>query len=239
MKTGSVLLLLLLATAIAFTSGCSTTLVESLPIGKVTRCDAAWPGRWKAMQQNQGRNYQDAWLQINADCTQLTFTDPEKTETEAHLLTLISTRTGDFLSFSTPGDKPACFGEGNTHCGTELMRYVHAGSQISLYRADHAKVHDALESHIVSGYTEMRVDPSTPTATNGTQTGQPAVPTTILQARAMAEEDGAKQQPTFHNLIAGGPEQITTILAKHPEFFEASPWMILQRDDLPAQGRSP
>ena len=235
MKTGAVLQLLLMAIAIAVQSGCSTTLVESLPIGKVTHCDAAWPGRWKAMQQNQGRNYHDAWLRINADCTQLTFTDAEKTETETHILTLISTRTGDFLSFSTAGDKPACFGVGNTHCGTELMRYVHAGNQISLYRPDHATVHGDLESHSVSGYTEMSVSSSTPTATNGTQTGQPPVPNAILQGRAMAEEDGPKQQPTFHNLIAGGPEQITTILSKHPEFFEASPWMILQRDDLPAR----
>lgn len=239
MKRGNMFVLVLLAAAVALQSGCSTTLVESLPLGKVTRCDAAWPGRWKAMQQNQGRNYQDAWLRINADCTQLTFTDAEKTQTEAHTLTLVSTRVGDFLAFSTPGDKPACFGQGNTHCGTELFRYVRAGNRITLYRPDNATVHGALESHSVSGYTEMSVSPSTPTATNGTQTGQPPVPNTILQARAMAEEDGPKQQPVFHSLIAGSPEQITTILGKHPEFFEASPWLILQRDEPLNTGERP
>jgi hypothetical protein len=238
MRGGILLLLLLMATAILTMSGCSTTLVEALPTGKTTRCDAAWPGRWKVIEQNQGNADSHEWLQINADCTQMTFTGPEKTQTEQHTLTLISTRAGDFLTFSSPGDKPACLEDDNTHCGTELMRYVHAGNQISLYRPDHRKVHDALESHTVSGYTEMNQAPSTtdasttnsatinsaainsatPTVIGGTQTGKPPVPTTI---------------------IAGNPEQIATILSQPPEFFESTPSTILQRYDPMTEGKNP
>ena len=98
---------------------------------------------------------------------------------------------------------------------------------IQLYKPDHRAVHEALESHVVSGFTEMNVDPQT-TATNGTQTGQPAVAAGLIQARAAAADD--KQQPTYHNLIAGSPEQITRILVDHPEFFENDAYLILQRE---------
>jgi len=225
MKIGTRILLML--TAILAVSGCSTTLVESLPVGKTTTCDAAWPGRWKGAEHGVGKAAVAETLQINSDCTKITFTDPEKTATEEHTLHLISTRAGDFLTFGSPGDKPACFGDGNTHCGTELIRYVRTGDTIYLYQPDHRKVHDTLESHVVSGYTEMNLDPQT-TATNGTQTGQAAVAAGLIQARAAAAND--KQVPTYHNLIAGDPDQIGQILVQHPEFFNAEPYLILRRD---------
>ncbi|HTA64629.1 MAG TPA: hypothetical protein VK753_03915 [Xanthomonadaceae bacterium] len=236
MNPRTLLLLLLVAFAILTTSGCSTTLVESLPIGKTTRCDAAWPGRWHAVEHGVGKAAMSERIDINADCTQLTFTDPEKTQTEAHTLTLFSTRAGDFLTFGSPGDKPDCFGDGNTHCGTELFRYVRTGNVIQIYKPDHRAVHASLESHVVSGYTEMSLDPQT-TATNGTQTGQPAVAAGLIQARAAAADD--KQQPTYHNLIAGSSEQITRILVDHPEFFENDAYLILQREGPMNAGAHP
>lgn len=225
MKIGTSLLLM--ALAILATSGCSTTLVESLPVGKTTKCDAAWPGRWRGVEHGVGKAAVDAILEINADCTKITFTDPEKTQTEEHTLALISTRAGDFLIFGSPGDKPSCFGEANTHCGTELIRYVRTNDLIQLYQPSHRKVHDALESHAVSGYTEMSFDQQG-TATNGTQTGQQAVPPGLIEARTAAAGD--KKVPTYHNLIAGSPEQIATILKEHPEFFDVEPWLILKRE---------
>jgi len=220
-------LLLVLLLAVAGLEGCSTTLVESLPVGKITTCDAAWPGDWRGVEHGVGKAAMDERIHINADCTSFTFTDAEKTQTEPHVLRLISTRAGDFLTFSSPGDAPkACFGDGNTHCGTELFRYVRTGDRIVLYKPDHKRVHDALESHAISGYTEMTVDPQT-TAVNGTQTGRGAVPDGLIKARTAAMDD--KKVPTYHNLIAGQADQITQILKEHPEFFEEEPYLILQR----------
>jgi hypothetical protein len=219
---------LLLFALLVLLDGCSTTLVESLPVGNMTQCDPAWPGRWTGVEHGVGKSAVEEIVQINADCTQFTFTDPEKTQTEPHTLRLISTRAGDFLTFASPGDAPkACFGDGNTHCGTELFRYVHTGDRIILYKPDHKRVHDALESHAISGYTEMSVDPQT-TSVNGTQTGRGAVPDALIQARTAAQDD--KKSPTYHNLIAGDADQITQILKQHPEFFEEEPYLILQRE---------
>jgi hypothetical protein len=219
--------MLTLAFAVLAMCGCSTTLVESLPVGRISSCDAAWPGRWHAAGHGVGSTATDESLSISADCTQITFTDTEKTQTEKHNLQLISTRAGDFLTFGSPDDKPACFGEGDTHCGTELMRYVRTGNRIEIFKPDHRKVHDALESHAISGYTEMNLDAQT-TATTGTQTGQAPVPPGLIEARLAAAND--QNAPTYHNLIAGDPDQIAQILVQHPEFFEAEPYLILNRD---------
>lgn len=227
MNLRNLFLLVLLAGVLLATGGCSTTLVESLPVGNMTQCDAAWPGRWHGVEHGVGKAAVEEWIQINPDCTQFTFSDAEKTQTEPHVLHLISTRAGDFVWFSSPGDSPkACFGEGNTHCGTELMRYVRNGNRITIYKPDHLRVHDALESHAISGYTEMSVDPQN-SVENGTQTGKGAVPSGLIEARRAAQDD--KKSPTYHNLIAGGSEQITQILKEHPEFFEQEPYLILER----------
>ena len=49
-----------------------------------------------------------------------------------------------------------------------------------------------------------------------------------VEARMAAAND--KQVPTYHNLIAGDPDQIAQILVQHPEFFEAEPYLIIVRD---------
>ncbi|HEY2344483.1 MAG TPA: hypothetical protein VGH80_01220 [Xanthomonadaceae bacterium] len=237
MKPRNPLLFLALALVLLATSGCSTTLVESLPVGSVSTCDAAWPGTWRGVEHGVGKAAMDEHIHISADCTQFTFSDAEKTQTEPHVLRLISTRNGQFLTFGNPGDAPkACFGEGNTHCGVELIRYVRSGGQILLYKPDHRRVHDALESHVISGYTEMNIDSQTTTA-NGTQSGNGAVPDSLIQARMAAQDD--KKSPTYRNLIAGGPDQIAQILTHHPEFFEQDPYLILQREGPMNAGTTP
>lgn len=226
MKAANLFASVVITLSIVLGSGCSTTLVESLPVGRNTVCDAAWPGSWKAVEHGVGKAAPSELVQINADCTQLTFTDPEKTQVEKHTLTLVSTRAGDFLTIRSPGDKPDCVGEGNTHCGTQLIRYLRTGDEIDLFQPDHRAVHEALESHLVSGYTEMSIDPQT-TATNGTQSGQPSVPPGLIEARMAAQDD--KKSPTYRNLISGDPDQIVSILKQHPEFFSQEPWLILRR----------
>ncbi len=209
-------------------AGCSTTLVESVPIGTVTTCDRAWPGTWRAAEHGQGKVGVVARLTINADCSRMTFTDDEKSETDPAALRLLTTRAGQFLIVSKPGeDSTVCLGDGHTRCGIELIHYVRNGERIELFQPDHAKVHAALEAHVVSGFTQMRVGAQDPAA-NGTQTGIGAVPPGLAQARAAAQDD--KQVPTYRNLIAGSPEQVTQILLAHPEFFSDEPWLILLRD---------
>ncbi|MBS0574922.1 MAG: hypothetical protein JSS45_00630 [Proteobacteria bacterium] len=220
--------LLMLLGLLLVLPGCSMTLVESLPTGAATTCDPAWPGAWRAVEHGVGRAAQSARVVISADCRQFTFSDADKTQTEPHVLRVIRSRAGDFVTFANPGDADkSCFGDGNTHCGIDLMRYVRNGDRIELFKPDHRRVHEALEAHLVSGYTEMRIE-AQGTDVNGTQTRSQAVPPGLIAARAAARDD--KQVPTYHNLIAGGPEQITQILVQHPEFFADEPFLILQRD---------
>ena len=165
---------------------------------------------------------------INADCTKLTISDAQKTQTEPHVMRLVHSRAGDFLSVGNPGEPDKdCFGDGNTHCGIDLMRYVRTGDRIELFKPDHRRVHEALEAHVVSGYTEMQIQ-TQDTAVNGTQSRSGAVPPGLIAARAAAQDD--KQTPTYRNLIAGSPAQISRILEQHPEFFADEPFLILQRD---------
>lgn len=223
----TLLTLAMLGMALLLT-GCSTTLVESMPIGAVTTCDPAWPGSWHAVEHGVGKAAMSERVTISADCRQFTFSDAEKTQTEAHDLHLVRTRAGDFLTFANPGDAAkVCLGDGNTLCGVELMRYVRDGNRIQLYKADHRRVHEALEAHRISGYTEMRTDNRERTV-NGTRSDSAAVPPGLIAAREAAQDD--KKVPTYRNLIAGSPEQITQILTLHPEFFADEPFLVLERD---------
>ncbi len=219
--------------------GCSTTLVQSLPIGKSTTCDPAWPGRWKAVESDPSKPKQNTMLDISADCTQFTFTDPDKTQTEQHTVTLVASRAGDFIRFASPGDEPNCFGGGSTHCGIELIRYERAGNEIRLFNPDHRKVHDALSSRRVSGYTEANDDPTVPGTVGGNMTDAPAPSDSAIVSAIAARQQDAPRQPIYHNLIAGNPEQITEILLHHPEFFESKPWLILRRDGPMMDNRTP
>lgn len=59
------LLLAAVATSSLFVGGCSTTLVQYLPQGDVTTCDASWPGLWKgtsptAENPSTGRGWKSA-----------------------------------------------------------------------------------------------------------------------------------------------------------------------------------
>ena len=229
MKVGTLLSTLLMAMIAIGTSGCSSTLVESLPVGKTTTCDAAWPGRWKAIQPDGQKPSEDAWLEINADCTVLTSIDKEKTERENHKITLVSTRMGDFLWVSDTDGKPECVGPDATHCGMELMRYVRLGDEIRLYNPDHKKVHDALDSHVVPGYTEANTAADVAASSSSSSAPSTTVATTATQP------DNAQTESTYRNQIAGNPEQIAAILEKHLEFFESTPWIILRRDNAAVQ----
>jgi hypothetical protein len=236
MKTGPMVLLMLVAIVAVGATGCSSTLVESLPVGKTTTCDAAWPGRWKAIQPDR-KPGEDAWLEINADCTVLTSIDKEKTEPENHKITLVSTRMGDFLWVSDPDGKPECIGPDSSHCGMELMRYARSGDEIRLYNPDHKKIHDALASHVVPGYTEddkadiviAKSDPKE------TRSEDDADKTETMNHDSTEQQGPNEGNRLYSNQIAGNPEQIAAILEKHPEFFESTPWIILRRDNAPAQ----
>ncbi|HTD28342.1 MAG TPA: hypothetical protein VK660_03040 [Xanthomonadaceae bacterium] len=227
MRAGAPLLLLLVA-AIGL-GGCSTTLVQSLPIGKTTTCDPTWPGRWKVVAPDTEHSGGHGWLEINADCTVLTFVDTEKTDRENHRLTLVSTRAGDFLATSDADGKPECIGADSSHCGQELMRYERSGDEIRLYMPDHKSVHDAIASRVVSGYTEAHSaarEPAEGTTTSASPLATDAAPTVATASPS----ETANTTPTYSNQIAGSPEQIASILRQHPEFFASTPWMILQRD---------
>ncbi len=228
-----VLFLVLMTAAIAG-SGCSRTLVAALPVGTTTTCDAAWPGRWAAIppEDRKGKHGEKAWLEINADCSVLTSIDEHgKRERENHKLTLISTRSGDFLWIADGDGKPPlrleteCLSGDKTHCGMELMRYVRNGDEIRLYSPDHRAVHAAIGAGSVPGYTEIADDSKAPAS------NEAAAPSALTGAQAAHPSQGSKTH--YNNLIAGDPEQITTILEQHPEFFDSTPWMTLQRDTHP------
>lgn len=242
MKSGTMFSLLSMAMVIVCMSGCSTTLVESLPVGKSTTCDAAWPGRWKQVALYNEKPEANTWMEINSDCTELTFIDPDKTEREKHTITLISTRVGDFITISDPAGKRDCLGPDSNHCGVELRRYVRSGDEIRLYEADHKKIHAAIASHVISGYTEAHADhKATPEkeATTNNESSVQANSSATGSASTSGPQENAGDTEHYNNQIAGTPEQITSILEQHPDFFETTPWMTLQRDDPPAPSKHP
>ena len=227
-------LYLVLATAAIAASGCSRTLVAALPVGTTTTCDPAWPGRWSAIpsEDTKGKHDKKVWLEINADCSVMTsIEDHGKREREDHRLTLVSTRAGDFLRISDGDGKPECIGDGTAHCGMELMRYVHDGNEIRLYNPDHGAVHAAIADGRVPGYSEA----DGPKAKVVSATDTTAAPTELANSRETPATSSDKTH--FNNLIAGDPEQITTILEQHPEFFESVPWITLKRDTHPNRAK--
>jgi len=208
--------------------GCSTTLVESLPIGQATTCDPAWPGRWKSLDQNSEKPNQGA-LEINSDCTEFTSIDKDGRKIEHFQLTLIATRAGEFLALPDTDRPTDCVGDERYRCGFSLYRYARAGDEIRLYEPDHERVHAAIAAGRVPGISKVRGGQSA----RGTSDTNAATATTA-NAQSAPPEAGAARTATDHghfdNLIAGDPAQITAILVQHPEFFADEPFLILQRD---------
>ena len=208
------------ASLLLVASGCSTTLVQYLPAGDQTTCDAAWPGLWKAAAPADKTSAADkpdyVWVEISADCKQFTFTDVEKTSTDLKRLSLVTTEGDDYLSISDGDGKPECIGDNNTDCGLPLVRYVRDGDEIRLYSANHARVSAAIANEGVTGVTRV---PPTP---------DPNKPTPQMVAK-----------PDFRNLLTGSPEQIAQLLAEHPDFFETTPWLVLHRDTHDTRPKHP
>ncbi|HMB55852.1 MAG TPA: hypothetical protein VKM35_01450 [Arenimonas sp.] len=237
MKSRDVFRASLLLALIVGSSACSTTLFESLPTGKTTTCDAAWPGRWQVTSPGSKTPEEKNWVEINADCTDLTFIDPEKTQHEKHAITLVTTRAGQFLRFANVGEKADCIGPQSDHCGMELMRYSRSGDEIRIYPPDHRKVHEMLAGKSLPGYTDVENDkPMSSTSTAAATSVKEDAPAKDADASADKPAEAAKE-PTFHNQIAGNAKQIAAILKQHPELFETTPWLILTRDKAPAAGK--
>lgn len=154
-------------------------------------------------------------MEVSADCKQLTFTDSEKTSVEAKRLTLVTACAGQYLSITDAEGKPECIGENNTDCGWPVVRYEHEGDVITLYSANHARVSSAIANDGVAGLT--RTDP----------------------AKATASATVQVTKPKFSNLITGTPEQIAQILAEHPDFFDAEPWLVMTREKTDTRPKHP
>jgi len=200
--------------ALAGLAGCSTTLVQQLPAGNVTTCDPAWPGLWMARMDDSGKP-ERAWLEVSADCKQLTFTDSAKTSVEQKTLTLVSSAAGEFLSITDADGKPECIGKDPRDCGFPIERFVREGGQVRLFAANHRAVHDAIAAGQLAGMTKL-----------GSQDDTDTEPTTKKKAKP-ADVNPANQ--TYQNLITGSPEQIGQWFVEHPEYFDAKPWLVLDR----------
>ncbi len=214
MRPSSVLLLAVLGLGSTLLSGCSTTLVQYLPQGEVTTCDAGWPGLWKGSAPGSEAG-ESGWMEISANCQQLTFTDSEKTSVEKKRLTLVTAETGQYLSITDAEGKPECLGENNTDCGLPVVRYERDGDVITLYSPNHERVSRAIANDGVAGLT--LTDPIKTAATAATQVAK----------------------PKYRNLITGTPEQIAQILADHPEFFDAEPWLVMTRETTDTRPKHP
>lgn len=226
-------LLLVALGVMVLLQGCSTTLVESLPGGSITTCDAAWPGAWRRIRNDGSSPKPDDVIRISADCKQITFIDDGKPKVEQHEMQLISTPSGQFLVEAEAGKDPrTCIGNDSSHCGFYLLRYQRHGQRIGLFDPDHARVHDAIATHAIAGYTEQTNRPQ------GDASGK-ADATSTEHAPAPGAADAGTQKPTYDNLIAGNPEQIADILARHPEFFDSKPLISLQREGPMNPGVSP
>ncbi len=209
--------LLLGAVACVLASGCSSTLVQYLPAGDKTTCDASWPGLWRATN-GDGKKPEAAWLEVNADCTRYTITDDEKTADEDMVLTKVTTGSGDFLWVGKRDGAPECLGEGGRDCGLPIMRYVQDGDEIRLYGANHQVVHDAIAHGLITGVTPDALMPPVPSPKPG---------------------ERATAVSVVNNLITGTPEQIAQILADHPEFFDDKPWLVAHRETTDTRPKHP
>jgi hypothetical protein len=235
MSVGKFLSIWLLALVIG---GCSRTLYESLPVGKTTTCDPAWPGRWKAEDPEHKKQIEEAWITINADCTEITSTDQDGTKREDFKLELVATRAGDFLWVSDNDRKPECLESDSMHCGYSLMKYIRAGDEIRVYNPDHNKVHAAIADRSVPGHSQP-LGKTRPTA-SANDTSDAALAENASSAAATRGTGPSAQDITgYNNQISGNAEQIATILEQHPEFFESEPWMILHRDNPQPPSKQP
>ena len=186
--------------------GCSTTVFESLPTGTSTDCDPAWPGRWEPVGSSNDDMKPQGVVEIAADCRSAT----TKGETKPVHLTLIETRTGQYLQLHNDSGKPDCVGPGNTRCGAALLRYERDGDTMRLYDADHAWIAAAIKAKKIEG-TSTRPD------TQGLKT----------------------KEPTYNNFIAGNPDRIAKLLRKHPQLFTREPLMVLRRVPADATSATP
>ena len=226
MRLSALLPPVLLATIAVFGAACSTTLVRYLPAGDTTTCDAAWPGVWKASSPSSKVDKPEfAWVEISADCKQLTFTDAEKTSVERKVLTLVTTGAGQFLAITGTDGKSDCLGKDDTDCGLPLWRYLREADEIRLYAADHKAVHDAIARGDVQGVSQIN---------------NVASP---VDARLKATMKGKAKSPleteTYQNLLIDTPEQVGQVLFDHPEFFEATPWLVLHRETTDTRPKHP
>ncbi|KFN41073.1 hypothetical protein [Arenimonas oryziterrae] len=245
MNAGTRIAAVLIALASLGLGACSTTLVETLPAGKRTTCDASWPGRWEASSPAPKKPDEHYFLEINADCSEWNFIDTEKADVEKHTITLISSKAGDFISISSPDDKPECLGTDSAkRCGVELMRYERTGDEIRIYQPDHVKVNAAIAAKTVQGLTEQtgitkpaeELVASDKPKQEASEAPDATPPATDAAATGPAE---APATPTYRNLLLGNGAKIAEVLRKHPEFFESTPWLILRRDTKPAESNKP
>ncbi len=214
MVPSRVLLWAALALSPTFLAGCSTTLVQYLPQGDVTTCDAGWPGLWKGTSPGSETG-ESGWMEISADCQQLTFTDSEKTSVEKKRLTLVTAETGQYLSITDADGTPECIGEKNTDCGLPVVRYQREGDVITLYSPNQERVSQAIANDGVPGLT--LTDP----------------------VKTAAPDPAQVAKPKFRNLITGSPEQIAQILADHSDFFDAEPWLVMKREKNDTRPKHP
>jgi len=203
--------------ALVSLGGCSTTLVQQLPAGDITTCDPAWPGLWKATSRDDDKP-EFAWIEVSADCKQLTFTDAEKTSIEHKTLTRITTPAGDFVSVTDAEGKPECIGKDPRDCGFPIERYVREDDQIRLYAANHRAIHDAIASGEITGMTQI----GNKDVEEGTKPKEPK------RSGARKSATGAADL-TYQNLITGSPEQIGQWFLERPALFDAEPWLVLDR----------
>jgi hypothetical protein len=219
--------------------GCSTTLYESLPVGKTTICDPAWPGRWIPEDPQGGRQIEESSVEINADCTTVTTIDKDGIQRENFKLNLVSTRSGDYLWVSDNDRKPDCLGSDSSHCGYPLMKYALVGDEIRLYNPDHVKVHAAITGRSVPGYSETLGGQTTPSTPGSTPAASASSSATAPAATAPAADHASQDSVRYDNQISGNAEQIAAILEQHPEFFESEPWLILRRDNPRSPTKQP
>ena len=225
--------------AVAGISGCSTTLFESLPVGKTTICDPAWPGRWNPEEPQHGNQIEESQVEVNADCTEITTIGKDGQDRENFKLNLVTTRAGDFLWASDADRKPECLGSDQTHCGFALMRYVRNDDEIRLYHPDHTKVHAAIAARAVPGYSEATGGQTASPTHDADASGAPPA-ASASSARTTTDGSADAQDTTrYDNQVGGNAEQIATILEQHPEFFESEPWLILHRDHPLAPVKQP
>ena len=192
---------------------------QQLPAGDVDR-PAIRPGRacWEAAS-SAADEPEFAWVEVAADCQTLTFTDAEKTSVEHKTLSLVSTVAGDFLAITDADGKLDCLGKDPKDCGFPIERYVREGEQIRLYAANHRAVHEAIAAGEITGLTQI-----------GNRDDKEAAKPEAATKPKPRQAAGTRAELTYQNLITGSPEQIAQWFVEHPGYFDAEPWLVLDRE---------